>query len=592
METNTASLSKLSKSNMNMLWGGTIAETLARLGVKKAVISPGSRSAPLAIGFGTNEKIETIPVLDERSAAFFALGLAKQTMEPLALICSSGTAGANYYPAIIEASTTDVPIIVITADRPKEMQDCNSGQTMDQTKLYGHFVRWQTELSLPELKEEQFRYLRQTVTYAYERSLYPTKGPVHINIPFRDPLAPLKDGYSANFLKDFDSDYFFDGVTRPPRTTTITEREETLRFTQSIVPYNNGIIVVGPTETPDAHKFAQEVGFIAKTLGWSVFAEGLGPLRNCADRIPNLITLYDLILRNPQLAQQFYPETVLCIGALPTSKVLREWLRNMRVPTWIMSTSKDNLDPLHGDTTHVRITTETLALLLQKSQPRTSLFAEAWNALEVRAQQKINSQLEETEKLFEGKAAWLLSQYLPTETPVFVANSMPVRDVEFFWRANSSSFPMHFNRGVNGIDGTLSTALGVAHDRKPAVLLTGDLAFLHDSNGLLLQEQFKGHLTIILINNNGGGIFENLPVSQFKDVFEPYFATPQKVNIQKLVASYGLDYKHPKNWNNFIDLISILPTDGIRLIELKTDRKNDTMYRKELITTVAKQLIN
>ena len=592
MNTQISNLSKSAIANVNMLWGSVIAETLARLGAQNAIISPGSRNGPLTIGFASNEKIETIPVLDERSAAFFALGLAKQKNKPVVLACSSGTGAANYFPAIIEASITNVPLMVFTADRPKEMHNCYSGQTMDQTKLYGNYPRWYCELALPELKKDLFHYLRQTMLHAWERTRYPTAGPVHINAPFRDPLAPLTDDTTSTFIKSFNFNKFFDAIQIPPKTTPVIGRTNTIKLLQKLESYSKGIIVVGPYGPINSHAFSKEIGTVSRALGWPVFAEGLSPLRNYSDRIPHLITRYDLILRNAQIEQLFKPDAVLNIGPLPTSKVLREWLRKLEVPTWTLSPSPDNIDPLHRDTIPIHTTTTILSLFLQQTKPRSTKFSEDWNALEVKAQQQINTLFKKSDVLFEGKVSWLLSQYLATDTPVFIANSMPARDVEFFWVANTSRFAIHFNRGINGIDGILSTALGTAHKNKPSVLLTGDLAFLHDFNGLLMKEHFKGHLSIILINNNGGGIFETLPISQFKEVFELYFATPQKVNIKKLVASHGIDVETPRSWSEFLELISTLPSDGIRLIEIKTDRKHDTQYRQELIMSAANNLLN
>jgi 2-succinyl-5-enolpyruvyl-6-hydroxy-3-cyclohexene-1-carboxylate synthase len=567
--------------NTNSIWASLLIETLARLGLKTAIVCPGSRSAPLAIAAASHPGIEAIPVLDERSAAFFALGLARQQHQPVALICTSGTAGANFYPAVIEANESQVPLLVLTADRPPELRDCNAGQAIDQHKLYGSFPNWQTELAIPALDRDLLAYLRQVAIHAWERSLYPVAGVVHLNVPLREPLAPIVEPHAQALQLSFDADRFFAAVQplKLPECPAALPLADWQRAT--------GVIIAGGSQPRRPDRECAAIARLAATLGYPVLAEGLSPLRNHAELNPHLITTYDAILRQPTLAQVLVPEVVIRIGAMPTSKQLRMWLDRHQPRQWIIDPNGRNLDPLHGATTHLRQSITAIAAACPDEPSAPSPYLKRWCEAEAQARAAIDQTLATTTELFEGKAAWLLSQKLPAGTPVFISSSMPVRDVEFFWAPNALHFSPFFNRGANGIDGSLSTALGIAHRQPSAVMLTGDLALLHDTNGFLLRSHFVGHLTIVLINNQGGGIFEMLPIAQFEPPFEQFFATPQAVNFAQLCATYGVTHEVITDWEQFAARLNPLPTSGIRVLEIPTDRKADARWRQTHLQTFA-----
>jgi 2-succinyl-5-enolpyruvyl-6-hydroxy-3-cyclohexene-1-carboxylate synthase len=563
--------------NLNTLWASILVETLSRLGLTHTVISPGSRSTPLTLAFATHPSIEAIPVLDERSAAFFALGIAKRTHLPVALVCTSGTAGANFYPAVIEAKESRIPLLILTADRPVELRHCHSGQTIDQTRLYGHYPNWQTEIATPEIN--LLPYLRQTILHSWERCLGATPGPVHLNIPFRDPLFPLADADILALEKGFDTQGFFS----LPKASSFASGE-------SLLPdfsYSQGIIIAGVNSTASPENYSRAIAHLAKTLSFPVLAEALSPVRNYAQINPNLVSTYDLILRQPHLKANLTPEVIIQIGELPTSKELRNWLSELSCPRFIVDSSYENLDPLHGKTVHLRGKIEDLAKNAYNQINTSDNYLKYWLELDKKTQQRIDTNLSNLLELREAKIPWLLSQYLPQQTPIFLSNSMPVRDAEFFWMPNNLRIMPYFNRGANGIDGTLSTALGIAHGNQPTILLTGDLALLHDTNGFLIKSKFQGSLTIILINNNGGGIFETLPISQFDPPFEDFFATPQNIDFSKLCQTYNVQYFCIKNWLELIKQIQILPEEGIRVLEILTDRKKDALWLQENLAKFA-----
>jgi 2-succinyl-5-enolpyruvyl-6-hydroxy-3-cyclohexene-1-carboxylate synthase len=659
--------------NTNALWCSVLAETLHRCGVRHAVVSPGSRSTPLTFAFARHAGIEAMPVLDERSAGFFALGLAKQHARPVALVCTSGTAAANYFPAVIEAREGGAPLVVITADRPPELRECASGQTIDQQKLYGAHVVWYHELATPEASLARLRYLRQTVAHACERALRPEPGPVHLNAPFRDPLPPLADASAEPLRGKIGGEFFahlgmLPGIVRsgsgPSGTGDPPVLERVARATRprfaepppenmggtpmpldphgrdahatqpahAPVSTQRGLIIAGPFTGCDPAAHAGALARLAAQTGWPVLADALSPARHHAMQ-PEVVRVsaYDEILRNKNRARELAPEFVLCVGGWPISKVLRSWLDQTQPEILLAAPTVRNRDALHGRTRHLACTLATepdcnlmgynaasapasvaatatatiTTAVAGAGTPATAAAAasdtadtgtpaaaaayrDAWRRAETDARTVLDAELDAIAPgdLFEPGAVWRLARHLPESTPLFVANSMPVRDAEYFWPANDRRARFYFNRGANGIDGTLSTALGIAHGNpRPAVLLTGDLSLLHDANGFLIggNARFRGSLTIVLINNQGGGIFEHLPVASFEPPFEDYFATPQQVDFALLCAAHGVEHILIRDWAQFTQLITALPAKGVRVLEIPTDRKTDTARRQALL---------
>ena len=580
--------------NINTLWASLLVETLSRLGLRTAVLCPGSRSSPLTIAFAQHSQIETIPILDERSAAFFALGRAKRSHKPVVLVCTSGTAGANFYPAVIEAKESQVPLLILTADRPPELRHCHAGQTIDQSKLYGHYPHWQTELALASSEPELWNYLRQTLVYAWEQTQFPRAGVVHLNCPFREPLAPVAQPDILALANAFEPEVFFAGI----KASSLVKNSFSLTLPQFA---KRGLIIAGLYQEGQSENYCQAIAEMSQILTYPVLADALSPIRHFAEINANLISNYDFILRNQDQAELLTPEIVVQIGELPTSKQLRAWLTQQNIPRYIIDASGENYDPLHGQSVHLRLSWQDFLWQLKENPKdlktdipvqatlkisQRSDYLHQWKNVNLKIQDSIDQTMIEREDLCEGKIPWLLAECLPNHTPIFIANSMPIRDTEFFWKPNNQQTIPYFNRGANGIDGTLSTALGIAHQDQPTILLTGDLSLLHDTNGFLLREKFEGHLTIILINNNGGGIFEMLAIAEetnSQDLFEDYFATPQNINFSQLALTYGIEYQRIEKWESLKRLLNPLPTSGIRLLEIVTHRKSDAQWLKNYL---------
>ncbi|MEY4488565.1 MAG: hypothetical protein RIQ79_1073 [Verrucomicrobiota bacterium] len=554
--------------NTNALWCSVAAETLYRAGVRHAVISPGSRNTPLTMALVSHQGITATPVLDERSAGFFALGIAKRTGVPVVLLCTSGSAGAHYLPAIIEAKESGTPLIVITADRPPELRDCASGQTIDQQKLYGSFVTFYHELAVPEPRVELLKYLRQTLRHACERAQQ--GGPVHLNAPFRDPLPPVADGTAEPLAGAVDWEAFF-ALPDPP-----AEREHgalNLNYAQGA---ERGIIIAGG----GARNGTAEN--LAKELGWPILADGLAPerLKGAAGAV--IVAAYDAILRDTRCASALKPSHVVLVGEMPTSKVLRAWLSAVDAPTIHVSSRADNRDALHGRT---RVTRGLVHG--QGSQNGNANWRNGWARAESAAQAVLGKMV--NERCFEGAFTRTVAEAMTAGQTLFVASSMPVRDLEYFAPARTDGPRVIANRGANGIDGTLSTALGVAHEGGPTVLLTGDLALLHDTNGFLSAAKLAGALTVVVINNEGGGIFGHLPVAKNNPHFEEYWATPQRVDIGRLCAAYAVPHLMAVTPNELKAMLcSYVDVQGVRVIEVRTDRTKDVTTRQLLLAEAAR----
>ena len=556
---------------VNSLWASVLVETLVRGGVRQVVVSPGSRSTPVVLALAARDDVEAIPVLDERSAGFFALGLARATGRVVALLCTSGSAAANYWPAVVEAHESGGRVLVLTADRPPEMRACSSGQTIDLQKLFGGYVRWTHELATPEATGERLRYVRQTMRQALR---WAASGPVHVNVPFRDPLVPPAG--AAGLSEALVGEEFFEeaGVEAVGGGVKWVQRVTSVR----------GLIVAGPALVGDGEGYAARVLALARASGWPVLEDALSPVRHFAGRAEGtgnvvVVGAYDKILRDAAAARDLVPLHVIGLGAWPTSKVLREWLERAQAETVLITPDAGSRDALHGRTREIVAPVE--ALVVEGAPLADESYRAAWRAAEVAAAAAL-ARPSDDGWWGEPEVTRALAAGLPDGAVVVVASSMPVRDVEYFWPVNARGRRFFFSRGANGIDGTLSTALGVAHGSDaPGWLITGDLALLHDTNGFLVAAQARGGLTVVLINNHGGGIFEHLPVAGVGAAFEKFWGTPQRVDFGKLCAAYDVPHTVVADGERLAVLLAEpAPASGLRVWEVRTDRRRDARARK------------
>ncbi len=620
-------LSSLAATNLNYAWAFAMVESFVRLGGRQAVLCPGSRNTPLLLAFAKHPKLEALSALDERSAAFFALGLAKRSGIPVALVCTSGTAVANLYPAIVEAFMSNVPLLVLTADRPSCSRYCSTRQTINQLDIFGRFTRFAAELSLPEAKISAFAYLRQILFQAYEKTLAPDPGPVHLNIPFEEPLDPKEDVSFKGFVEELERSGLFNAIA-PPILSKAAIGDADLEFVfKTLLQEQKGLIVVGSLqEAKGFPRLSNSISVLARLLKWPVLADVLSPLRYSSEKPDALVTTYDCILANANLAKALKPARVLQIGRLPNSKRLNECLENWRTPAYILHPYGANLDPLQRPSQHLRVDLEDFVKAFERycqalnivhnqtelqrnsclgpslvepcAKPSdvelsTLAFKKQWQQVHQSSEKLLREALDAESSLFDGKIAYKLSQIVASQAQIVLANSRSVRNAEQFLFASDKGYKVYFNGGVNGSDGITSTALGIDHRSElPTILLTGDLAFLHDSNALLLKNAFQGQLTILLSNNAGGGIFHQLPIAQHKGIeeaFEKYIATPQQVCMRHMLEAYGLPYTQVQTWEDLDTIDFTRP--GIQLVEIKTNRSYDAAYHSSLFSTISNRLL-
>ena len=574
----------MNTANRNTLWASIVAEELYRSGVRTVCISPGSRSTPLVIAFAElRDRCDDFQVLvhiDERSSSFFALGVAKRQAAPVALLCTSGTAAANYYPAIIEAYYSRIPLIVLTADRPPEMRDCGSGQTIDQINIYGKHVRYFFEVGTPEISGFRLRYLRSLIG----RSVSIAKGngdtvagAVHLNFPFADPLAPIPiesdipENLALNSPEAILGSPSGEAYSNIIAGLRVLDTNAIATIANQIISHPRGVIVVGVYDAPP--EFVEAVRHLARATGYPLLIEATGAERR------GEIGHYDSFLRSPQFAQTHAPELVIRFGAMPTSKSYMTWL-NHHINCQQIIVGSTNSDPTHGLTQALNVYSvsfcEQLATYLENyTQPvwQDRQWRLDFDLAESLAQQAIAKALEGMEELFDGKVYAELAQILPDYSAIYVASSTPIRDLDTFFHSDRA-ITVLANRGANGIDGTLSSALGAAWaSDRPMVLICGDLAFYHDLNGLLAAQKYAINLTVILLNNDGGGIFHLLPIAQFEETFEEFFGTAHGLDFAPIITAYGCEHIPIRDWQHFHQAMqSSLQSVGTKVLEIKSDR--------------------
>jgi 2-succinyl-5-enolpyruvyl-6-hydroxy-3-cyclohexene-1-carboxylate synthase len=584
-------------TNRNTALASAMAEELARCGVRRAVVSPGSRSTPLAVALWREPGIEVTVVLDERSAGFFALGTALATGDPAAVLCTSGSAAANLHPAVVEADEAGVPMIVLTADRPPELRDIGAGQTIDQLKLYGDAVRWFCEVGTHEADDDGLLHFRSVACRAYASACGdPRPGPVHLNVPWREPLAPLpaEDQVTATdslALRGRGEEPLTRVHSAPPRA------DEALldRIAERMEGCERGLIVVGRQTDPSV---ADPIAALAAAAGYPILAEPTSQLRRGPHDRSLVISAYDHLVRDRPAALE--PELIVRVGDLPTSKPLRQWLAAIEgLEQVVIDPTGEWREPTRRAATFVRAdpgsTARALTERLARLRPGASAvsgsgFARAWLEAESSVRAVVDDRLEQLGELSEPGVWSALGRALRDGDSVFAASSMPVRDLEAFLRPGAEGVRIASNRGANGIDGLVSTAAGMAQGtgaRTWAVL--GDLALFHDLGGLAVAREVPD-LRVIVLDNSGGGIFHFLPQAEAlpEGEFEALLGTPAGIDPAGAATLFDLGVATPETPAGLDEALA----GDARMIVLRTDRRRNLELHRKLAEAAAAAAMN
>ncbi len=579
-------------------------DELVRCGMRAACTSPGSRSAPLVLSLAREQRLRCFSHIDERCAGFFALGLAKSSGLPVAVACTSGTAAAELLPAAIEAREARVPLLLLSADRPPELRENGAGQAIDQLKLFGDASKWFFDVGLHDGGPEQLRWMRTLACRAYWTALEGRPGAVHLNFALREPLVS-DDELPADTSGRADGRPY---VSRAPGAAAGAAPADTLRGL--LRRSRRGVVIAGRSERDSS--LAPALTAFAQAAGWPLLADPLSGARTGAAAIAH----YDALLREPRFAAAYAPDLVIRVGDLPVSKPLRGWLASLAdVPQVALDAEAAWQDP-------ASVLSESLALdpaaalgeltdaLHASPRPRAQAeqdWLASWRSADELAAEAIVPALGD-QHLSEPAVAVELGVLLPAEATLFVASSMPVRDIETFWPVRPDPPRVLCNRGANGIDGTVSAAFGAAADSAdPVILLIGDVALAHDIGGLLAARRLGLKLTIVLIDNDGGGIFDFLPISRAAmalaadarpttggardDIYTQHVATPSGLDFADAAALYGLGHERVASLPQFrAALERALGAQRTSIVEVRTTRAANVELHEHLWRAVARAL--
>jgi len=570
----------------NLAFARALIDELHAAGVATAVVCPGSRSTPLALAVAQHAGLSHSIHIDERNAAFHGLGLAKATGRPVAIICTSGTAGANFLPAVAEACHARVPLLVVTADRPPELRAWGAAQTMEQRWLYAGFTRWSEEAPCPS-EGLPSGYARALARRAVFEATGPAPGPVHLNLPFREPLVPATiDPALASAHAPLEPAPAMGQVTL----------DDSRVLAGSLGGIARGVLIFGP-DAWDA-SLAEAVQALATSLGWPVLADPASGLRAGAGLQRALIPGADALLRDPDTAAALHPELIVRFGGPPTSKAIAAWMaRHASADLWLVDPAAGFRDPQHRASRMLRTGARQFCEAAHAGSGQPSAEAQAWFAKWRHADRVARGALGEalaaTPLFLTPHLAQALWAGLPGDAVLYAANSMAIREIDAFAGPRVTALRVLANRGVNGIDGQVSSALGAAAGlRQPTVLWCGDLTLLHDVSGLLAGRLHDADLTIVVSNDDGGGIFEYLPVAQCvpRSVFEPMFAVPHGLDLRELACGLGWQGARAESSATFSQALDRALRGGRHVIEVPVDRAANTAFHAVLNDAVCDAL--
>lgn len=595
----------IDQGQANLRFARALVESLHSAGIVAAFLSPGSRSTPLAVALAERAGLPLSAHVDERSAAFMALGHAKATGRPVAVLCTSGTAGANFAPAVAEACHARVPLVVLTADRPPELRAWGAPQTMEQRHLYAGFARWSEEAPCPGERGNEVAYARALGRRAVAEATGAVPGPVHLNLPFREPLLPAVIDAPASTQPAPGPEFRLPAVE--PGTDAGLELAHELagRFDRAA----RGVLVFGPGRWDPS--LGAAAAALAGALGWPVLADPASGLR-AGDALDGLLVHgADLLLRSAPTADLLRPDLVVRFGGPPTSKPINEWIaRHDSAELWLVDEGGGFLDPQHRATRSCRANARqfcTVAASASSSagasnaahvaratgDAEAAAWRGAWQRADRTARAAAAAACAAEQRLLAPQLAAALWAQVPAGAALYVANSMAIRELDTFAGPRSGALRVLANRGVNGIDGLVSSALGAAAAlREPTVLWCGDIALLHDVAGLLAGSLQQAELTIVVVNDDGGGIFEYLPAARTvpRPLFERVFATPHGLDLCRLAGGLGWNAHRVDSAPAFGAALSRALEGGRHLIEVRVDRAVNTAFHVALHEAVAAAL--
>ncbi|GIW11391.1 MAG: 2-succinyl-5-enolpyruvyl-6-hydroxy-3-cyclohexene-1-carboxylate synthase [Dehalococcoidia bacterium] len=556
---------------------GAFVDELAQQGVRDVVFCPGSRSTPLALLCHRHPLIRTWLHLDERSAAFFALGMAKARRAPVAVLATSGTATVNFAPAVVEAFTGRTPLLVLTADRPPELRDVGALQTIDQYRLYGNHILWFQEMLLPEISESAQRQARAAAARAVAISQGTRPGPVHLNFPFREPLVPRSSPLPLSPPLQVHH-----GVPQlSPMTLAALARE--------LGAVQRGLVVCGPQEDL---AFPPAAVRLAQRLGWPLLADVLSGVRCGPWASGTALVAFDSYLRDPALAHSLAPECILRFGATPVSKALQHYVeRYAGCRQLVVDGGGGWPDPALVASEVLWAEPGSFCQALADTLGPTAAdpaWRARWTLLDQLASASLAAELASEPTLSEPGAIAALAAALPEGATLVLGNSMPVRDAESVLPASTRRLRLLANRGASGIDGVVSTALGVsAVSAGPVALAIGDISFYHDLNGLLAARLHRLSATVLLLHNDGGGIFSFLPQAEQGEAFEELFGTPHGLDFAAIAPLYDLQYQQVETHSELeAALRASLGAPGVQVIAVRTERAANVARHRALVEAV------
>ena len=571
-------------TNANTALASAFAEELARGGLKRAVVSPGSRSTPLAVALWRELGIEVTVILDERSAGFFALGAAQASGEPAALLCTSGTALANYHPAVTEADESALPLIVLSADRPPELRGVGAGQVIDQIKTFGESVRWFCEVGTHDADDSGLLHMRSVAARALARARGEIRpGPVHLNLPWREPLAPIPVEGAVTATDPLALHGREEG--RPLTAVTRVDLEPTQFVLDEVAGHIGdaiaGVIIAGRQTDPELR---EPLAHLARAAGFPILAEPTSQMRLGPHDRSYVVTTYDTLLREEHWAKGVVPELVLRFGELPTSKPLRQWLAASGADQIVVDPTGGWNEPTGRAAAILRADpTECASGWAARLEGEERPAPQVWLDAEAKALKTVEEVV--GTDITEPSLHFSLGRAHRDGDLVYTASSMPIRDQEQFLAPGPADVHFLSNRGANGIDGLISSGIGAAHaSGRPTTIVTGELGFLHDIGALAALRDVTTPVRIVVIDNGGGGIFHFLPqqTALDPDEFEALFGTPRAVSVERAAALFDLPYRR-------LESLADVPTAlaaGTSLIEVRTDRRTNVAAHRRVTERV------